>query len=206
MLGPCAVAANRGLFGSITGSMSYRIAWRSPRSRDSCRFSRTASTVTKRNAPGRRRGAYLPRRAPLGDDVAPRRDGRRATTGDGEPWLPTRQNTMALPIGGVGPGFCHAARRKRLPRPRRSTRDTFFVLMRQTRPNQTSALWRGRGPLFLEHRVDCGLGTFFAVGAGYAHRANHLAVDHDRQSSRLRKVVHESRCQILAGAHDPVHF
>ena len=30
---------------------------------------------------------------------------------------------------------------------------------------RTSTSWRGRGPLFLEHRVDCGLSTFFPVGA-----------------------------------------
>src|SRR5712671_5591141 len=64
----------------------------------------------------------------------------------------------------------------------------------------STALRRRRGSGFLERRVDGGLGTFFAVGAGHAHRADHLAVDYDRQSSRLRKVVHESRRQILAGA------
>jgi len=36
---------------------------------------------------------------------------------------------------------------------------------------RTSALRRGRGPWFLEHGIDCGLGTFFAVSAGHAHRA-----------------------------------
>jgi hypothetical protein len=59
---------------------------------------------------------------------------------------------------------------------------------------------------FLEHRVDGGLGTFFAVSAGHAHRAYHLAVDYDRQGPGLREVVHESRCQVLTAAHDLVHF
>jgi hypothetical protein len=69
-----------------------------------------------------------------------------------------------------------------------------------------SALRRRRGSGFLEHRVDGGLGTFFAVGAGHAHRADHLAVDYDWQGPGLREVVHESRCQVLAAAHDLVHF
>jgi hypothetical protein len=58
-------------------------------------------------------------------------------------------------------------------------------------------LWRG-GPLFVEHRVDRSLGAFFTVRARSPHRTDDVAVDHDRQRARLRKVVHECRRQILA--------
>jgi hypothetical protein len=37
------------------------------------------------------------------------------------------------------------------------------------RRNGPLPLGRGRGPLLLEHRVDCRLGAFFAVGTGHAH-------------------------------------
>src|SRR5712671_2195692 len=73
-------------------------------------------------------------------------------------------------------------------------------------PRDCSPLRCGRGPLFLKHHVNRCLDAFFAVGAGHAHRADQLAVDHNRQSTRLRKIVHERRSQILAGAHDLVHF
>ena len=59
---------------------------------------------------------------------------------------------------------------------------------------------RRGGPLFGEHCVDRGLGAFLAVGAGNAHRADHLAVNYDRQGARLRKIVHESRRQMTTGS------
>jgi hypothetical protein len=62
--------------------------------------------------------------------------------------------------------------------------------------------------------VPCLLNT--ASIAAWAHfspsaldtpdRTDHLAVEHDRQCARLRKVVHKSRCQILTATHDLVHF
>src|SRR5262245_65717366 len=38
-----------------------------------------------------------------------------------------------------------------------------------TRDERTSASRRGWSSLLFEHRIDCGLGTFLAVGAGHAH-------------------------------------
>ena len=67
-------------------------------------------------------------------------------------------------------------------------------------------LRRRSGGLSMEHRVDCGLGAFFTVATGDAHRADDLAVEHDWKRAGLRKIVHEGRRQILAAADHFVGF
>jgi hypothetical protein len=60
--------------------------------------------------------------------------------------------------------FAARLRGKHLSRPSYAMRDAFFVVVRHT-GRTDSASRRGRGPLLLEHRVDCGLGTFLPVRA-----------------------------------------
>src|SRR5689334_9290583 len=50
-----------------------------------------------------------------------------------------------------------------------------------------------RGRLARKHYVNRCLGAFLAVRAGDPHRADHLAVHHNRQCAVLREVVHEGR-------------
>ena len=45
-----------------------------------------------------------------------------------------------------------------------------------------------------------------AIGAGYAHRPDYLAVQHDGKRTRLWEVVHECRRQIFAGPHHLVRL
>jgi hypothetical protein len=104
---------------------------------------------------------------------------------------------LIVSLAGLGEdekGFKDDAAHLLLDEARAGTRAAHLGVSSRWAPAALRCLRRGRGPLLFEHRVDRRLGAFLAVGAGHTHRTDHLAVEHDRQCARLRKIVHKSRC------------